>query len=564
MNLLSSTALAPAIVKRWYQDEAIGSIYNYFGNGGRGNPVIALPTGTGKTIVIAGFAESVLRTWPTQRIMVLTHVKELIEQNYNKFVEIWPTANVGINSAALGRRDFNASIIFGGIGSVANYAAEFGHIDLLIIDEAHRVNPKEGTQYHDFIQALKLKNPRLKVIGLSATIYRQGMGYITDDGLFTDVIYDATTPAMFARFIAEGFLAPLFAKRTHFEIDASTVQIVKGEYNQKQLQSIDDIVLSERVVEGLREFVYHGHSRRSWLLFGSGIDHCNSMAKVLKDWGYPVEAVTNKTPKKLRKEIFDAHKSGELRGMVSKEIATTGYDNPFIDTIGVFRPSRSTSLWVQMLGRGTRPVYAPGYNINEYHSRMSAIQAGGKEFCLVLDFAGNTKALGPIDDPVIPKKKNPTPGEMPVKICPQCDMYNPLTAPACIYCGCEFPKVEKITSKASELPVMSFAEPPNVELFNVDSVYYSKHAKKTPPSLRIDYMCGLQRFTKYVALENPRARGLSIQFWKQHCTAGIECPETVDQALQLTHTLATPARLRVWTNKTQNGKVYPEILGMEF
>lgn len=546
MTLLYSPHV-PQIRPRWYQAEAVASIYDYFNGGGQGNPVIALPTGTGKTIVIAAFAESVLRAWPTQRILVLTHVKELIEQNYEKFLEIWPTADAGVNSAAIGRRDFNNSIIYAGIGSVARNAAEIGRIDLVIIDECHRVSPKEGTQYATFIRHLKEINPRLKVIGLSATIYRQGMGYITDDGLFTDVIYDATTPAMFARFIDEGFLAPLYAKRTNFEIDTTNVSLVKGEFNQSQLQHSDDIALSANVVKGLQEFVSHAHDRRSWLLFAAGTEHADTMARILTDWGYPVAAVTNKTPKKERAEYIEAHKANELRGLINNNILTTGYDNPQVDTIGVFRPTRSTSLWVQMLGRGTRPS-----------------PPTGKTYCLALDFAGNTKSLGPIDDPRIPGKKNPTPGEMPVKICPQCDMYNPLTVFACIYCGCEFPRQEKISAKASELPVMSIVEPPHIEWFEVNSVYYSKHNAKAIPSLRVDYLCGLRRFSQWVALENPNGRGLAQRFWKQRCTQMYELPETVDTALQFTNTLAQPKRIKVWLNKKVKGKPMPDVIGAEF
>jgi DNA repair protein RadD len=542
--LTSQLYNAKPIALRWYQEEAIDSIFDYFNGGGKGNPVIALPTGTGKTLVIAGFAERVLRQWPTQRILVLTHVKELIEQNYAKFKELWPTANAGINSAGIGRRDFEHSIIYGGIGSVANTAHNFGHIDLVIIDECHRVNPKEGTQYHDFLRALKLRNPYLKVIGLSATIYRQGMGYITEDGLFTDVIYNATTPEFFQRFIAEGFLAPLHTKATKFEIDTSGVQITRGEFNQRQLQ--EAVNVSANVAEGLREFVTYAYQRQSWLIFASGIEHADAMADVLTGWGYPVAALHNKTGKKKREALIEAHKSGELRGLINQNILTTGYDNPQIDTIGVFRPTRSTALWVQMLGRGTRP--SPDTGKNE---------------CLVLDFARNTASLGPIDDPRIPGKKNPQPGEMPVKICPECDMYNALVATECAYCGAEFPRQEKITKEASALPVMTQAEPPVVEWFEIDSVYYSKHDKKFPPSMRVDYLCGLRRFSEWIALEKSTGRGLAKRFWQQRCTVDMELPETVDVALRWTGKLATPKRVKVWTNRKVNGTEMPQVLGVE-
>ena len=137
------------IQARSYQTEAVSSIYSYFSTK-KGNPVVAMPTGTGKSVVIAMFLESVFRQYPSQRIMILTHVKELIQQNYEKLITLWPFAPAGIYSSGLSRKDVNAPITFAGIASVAKKWALFGHIDLVLIDEAHLVNPKEITMYKAF------------------------------------------------------------------------------------------------------------------------------------------------------------------------------------------------------------------------------------------------------------------------------------------------------------------------------------------------------------------------------------------------------------------------------
>lgn len=81
---------------RDYQDYAIESIFRYFEEGGEGNPVVAMPTGTGKSVVIGGFIQRAFQRYPGQRVMKLTHVKELIEQNFEKLLAIWPTAPAGI------------------------------------------------------------------------------------------------------------------------------------------------------------------------------------------------------------------------------------------------------------------------------------------------------------------------------------------------------------------------------------------------------------------------------------------------------------------------------------
>src|SRR5690554_3076854 len=185
---------------RSYQTECVSSLYNYFATN-HGNPVCALPTGTGKSVVIAMFLESIYRFYPSQKVLVLTHVKELIAQNHEKLMALWPQAPAGINSAGLGKRDIHQRIIFAGIASVAKKWAEFGHVDLIVIDEAHLVSPNDETMYRAFITGLMSVNPHLKVIGFTATPWRLGHGKLTDPhekngkeipGIFTDVCFDIT------------------------------------------------------------------------------------------------------------------------------------------------------------------------------------------------------------------------------------------------------------------------------------------------------------------------------------------------------------------------------------
>ena len=173
-----------------------------------------MPTGTGKSLVIAGFLESIYRQYPMQKVLVLTHVKELIEQNCEKLLALWPTAPAGVFSAGLKRKDIHDRIIFAGIASIAKHAEKFGCVHLVIIDEAHLVSPSEETMYHKFLAALRVVNPHIKVIGLTATPWRLGQGKITEDGIFTDVCFDITSISAFNRLIQEGYLSPLIPRRT--------------------------------------------------------------------------------------------------------------------------------------------------------------------------------------------------------------------------------------------------------------------------------------------------------------------------------------------------------------
>jgi DNA repair protein RadD len=157
------------IQDRWYQEEAVASLWDYFRNGGRGNPIVALPTGTGKSVIIARFLQSVFNAFPHQKVIVLTHVKELIKQNYEKLLTVWSFAPAGVYSAGLNSRQHNKAIIFAGIQSVWKKAELFGHVDLVLIDEVHLVPLEKMAMYQSFIQALMLRNPNLKLIGLTAT-----------------------------------------------------------------------------------------------------------------------------------------------------------------------------------------------------------------------------------------------------------------------------------------------------------------------------------------------------------------------------------------------------------
>ena len=199
---------------RYYQHEAVDALFHYLTVNGTGNPIIAMPTATGKSVVIAMFAERALNKYPNIKFLCVTHVKELVEQNYKRLKAIWPAAPAGINSASLKQRDFLHPIIFGGIASMRNDADKFGPVNVLIIDECHLLSPKAETMYQKFIADLRKINPMMRVVGLTATAFRMKQGSLTDEGLFTDICYDLTRPDDFVRLISEGYLSPIYAFAT--------------------------------------------------------------------------------------------------------------------------------------------------------------------------------------------------------------------------------------------------------------------------------------------------------------------------------------------------------------
>lgn len=540
-------------VPRWYQTEAKYSIFNYFANGGKGNPIIALPTGTGKGEVIADFTKDVFHYYPRSRIMMLTHVKKLIEQNALKLQRQWENAPIGIYSAGLKSRDTQLPIIFGGVQSVARQIERsiatgdrhFGKVDLLLIDEAHLLSPNDDTTYQFVIRALKTVNPFLKVIGFTATNWRMKQGLLTDEGLFTDTIYDLTTTEGFNRLLAEGYMSMLIPKHTHTQFDLSNVSVSAGDYNQGQLEkAVDkDEITNSAVLESI-EFA---RDRRSWLFFGASIKHAEHIAGCLQYHGINAAVVHSKLPTALNDTRIKAFERGELRALVNKDMLTTGFDYPPIDFIGMMRSTLSPGLWVQMLGRGTRPS-----------------EETNKENCLCLDFAGNTKRLGPINDPVKPRKGGKGGGDAPIRICDACGVYNYAAARFCFSCGHEFAFETKILRTAG-FDALIKTDAPIVEYFDVDRVYYQNHVKKdsngiqlAPPSIKVSYFSGFRCFNEWVTLEHPGHAGKRARdWWRQRHTT--EPPVTTDQALRLINELRCPKRIRVHVNKK-----YPEILLCEF
>src|SRR5258706_15511235 len=220
---------------RYYQQEALDALYKYFADGNTGNLLIGFPTGVEKSVLPAAFIQGIMRKWPNQRFLMITHVKELISQNANVLLKVWPEAPLGIYSSGLNLKQTAQPIIFGGIQSMIRNPQMFGHRDIAFVDEAHLVSANDSSQYQNFFAIMKLINPNLKIIGMSATLYRMGMGMITENGLFTDVAYDLTSMDGFNRLVDEGHIAPLIPHRTKTELDVSDVSIQKGEFIATQL-----------------------------------------------------------------------------------------------------------------------------------------------------------------------------------------------------------------------------------------------------------------------------------------------------------------------------------------
>jgi len=498
---------------RPYQQAAVSAIYQYFAEK-HGHPLVVIPTAGGKSIVLASFIQGVLQQWPDQRILVVTHVRELIAQNHAEMMGLWPDAPAGIYSAGLGRRDIGARVLFAGIQSIHRRAYDVQQCDLVLIDEAHLIPRASDTMYRRFLGTLSRINPHLKVIGFTATPYRLDSGLLHEGNgrLFTDIAYEVSI----RKLIDDGYLCPLISKATDLTLDVGGVGSRGGEFIPGQLQAAVDRESITRAA--IDEILAHGEGRRSWLAFCSGVEHATHVAEALREKGVSCATIFGDTPTNERDRIIVAFKRGEVRALASMGVLTTGFNAPAVDLIAMLRPTKSAGLYVQMAGRGTR-------------------LAPGKDNCLVLDFAGNVARHGPVDA-VKPKRPVEAEGVAPTKVCPDCDSILAAAVRQCPDCGHQFPPPEvKVAAQATTLAILSTVR---AQWLDVDEVTYRRHDKPgKPSSLRVDYHCGLVRHSEWICFEHAGyARQKAVDWWQRR--SAMPVPDTVDQALNATDTLATP------------------------
>ena len=436
---------------RPYQQRTIDMLYTWFSANSTGNPCLVLPTGSGKSHIVAALCKDALQNWPDTLVLMLTHQKELIEQNAEKMLQHWPDAPLGIYSAGIGRRDLGEPITFAGIQSVRSKAERIGHVDLIVIDECHLVSHKDEGGYRDLLRQLRAVNPVLRVVGLTATPYRLGHGLITDaPALFDDLI----EPVSIEELIYHGYLAPLRSKMTSAKLDVSGVKKRGGEYIDAELQRA--VNTKDKNHQVVQEVIRLAGDRRSWLFFCAGVDHAQAVCDALTAAGISAACVTGATPKKDRERILSAFKAGEIQALTNANVLTTGFDAPNIDLIAMLRPTLSPTLYVQMAGRGMR--------LKEH-----------TDHCLVLDFAGVVECHGPITAVQPPKRTGDSEGEAPVKVCEQCQEIVHTAVKVCPSCGFEFPPPAPKPLRLRDVDIMGLEG----QEMSVKSWHWRQHISRT-------------------------------------------------------------------------------------
>ena len=488
------------------------------------NPIVVGPTGSGKSFMIADFIKYCQTNWPTMRIMMATHKKELIIQNAEK-LDVLGVEDIGIYSAGVGRKEPLRRVVCAGVQSAYSKAVQFGRIDLMIIDEAHMVPQKDMGTYRKLIDELRKAAPHMRVVGYTATPWRLGTGLLTsgDDAIFNHIAYSIGIKEL----VDKGFLAPLTTKlgAKYARPDTTDIKKVAGEFNNKQLGEATDRI--ELVNAACDDMISNNADRKKWLIFCVNIEHAEHVTSALQARGLDARLLTSKT--KERDSIIKDYIHGDLRCIVNVGILTTGFDCPTIDFIGVLLSTLSANKWVQMLGRGTR----------------TAIEAG-KVDCRVADYGGNIERHGPIDQIVV-REKIDGGHEVtcaPQKECEKCGELCSIAARECSGCGFEFDinTLPKHGTKASELSIMS--QPPRwIDVGNVTYQFHDgKHGKM--PTMKVNYRTGLIEYSEYICLQHEGyAKKKANQWWYQRSDELV--PTTIKEALQRVRGLRKPVQILI-------------------
>lgn len=472
---------------RYYQTDAANALYYAIKGDIECHPVAAIPTGSGKTLVMCEFIDTYLSENPLHRILVLSHVKEILEQNYAALEEHFDGITIGLYSAGLASRTIE-KITVAGIQSIYTKSAKFSRFNVVIIDECHLVNTRQIGMYRTFLDGVTAN-----YVGLTATAFRTGHGYIHigEEALFNKLVYNMCDIEGFKELIDKGYLCRLIAKGTGMKLNTSGLKTRMNDYIPKQMSDrFDRDSITKMAV---KEIIEYGQPYKKWLVFAIDIKHAKHIAAELNRNGIDTACVHSKMETDRDVEIYK-FKSGKYRCLVNVNILTTGFDAPDIDLIAMLRPTQSPVLHIQSLGRGMRPFTYENGTI--------------KDHCLVLDFAGNVSRLGPINDVEIEQNTavDGTGGQR-MKECPNCQGLIPIQARECEYCGHKYPVREKIQERAYEGDIIRLDSKPKPkrEWLNVTSIKYHHHVGRSGLiQMKASYLCGFKSFHEYICYDHPR------------------------------------------------------------
>ena len=475
-----------------YQNEALKALDLHIRSKDT-NPCVVIPTGGGKSALMAWSIDMWKKDCPWFRCCILAHRKELIVQNASELKAINNDLDIGIYSASLGRKDYDTPILYASIDSIYNKSGEFAPWDTLFIDEAHRIPFKGEGKYRTFITECKKFNPSVRIIGWTATAFRMDGGKLCHkDHILNEICYEANVRDL----INDGYLCNLRSKIGESQPNLLGIRKSMGDYIIKALSertNLDEVV-HLAVEEAVK--IINKEKRNSIIFYCVDVEHCRKVSRALGRLGLVAPFVTAKTEQRDRDRIVNDFRAGYIRAVCNVNIWTEGFNARNIDCIVLLRPTLSAGLYSQMVGRGLRTCR-------------------GKTDCLILDFANCINEHGPIDlldgKPIV------------LAICGECREAFSRTLAQCPICGWKIPRQEisRLESmekakrrlhgtKASNSSILS-NQP---RTYEVDAVNVFRHRKDgSPDSIRVTYRCGTKTYRDWICLDHPGLAGTYARQW---------------------------------------------------
>ena len=372
---------------RDYQQQASDAAINFFKSKRERNGILVLPTGAGKSLVIADIAHRL-----DGNVLVFQPSKEILEQNFDK-LRSYGVEDCSIYSASFNSKEISR-ITFATIGSVKSHMEDFNHFRYIIVDECHGVNP-QGGMYKDFFDCAKRK-----ILGLTATPYRLTSAQIcldengrydptcepqnkcilkfltrTRPRVFHDVIYQVEIQTLLQR----GYLSKLnYYDMTIVPQEGLKRNTTGMDFDEKSLfEEFQRVNLQDHLVNIVMRLQHpkSGIPRKGILVFTKFLEESENLCRSIDD----CEMLSGETPKKERERIIKDFKSGKIKVLTNVGVLTTGFDYPELDTVVMARPTMSLAMYYQILGRAIRPHPS-------------------KEAGWIVDLCGNIKRFGKVED----------------------------------------------------------------------------------------------------------------------------------------------------------------------
>lgn len=350
--------------------------------------LVVMATGLGKTVLLSHVAKEF--GWQG-RVLLLAHREELIRQGAEKLSLItgempdiemadeWADQETMYGSKS---RYIVSSVQtqvsgFGGRGRMSRFSPD--DFSLVIVDEAHHAT---ADSYRRVLNHYR-QNPKLKVLGVTATPDRsdeEALGQVFDSVAFVYEINDGIT---------EGWLAPVVQRMVYVEgLDFSHVRTTAGDLNGADLASVMEF---EKNLHGIAHPTFELAAGRKTLVFAASVAHAERLCEILnRHKSDCARFVFGTTDDVTRKNTLRAYKRGDFQFLVNVGVFTEGFDEPSIQVVAVARPTKSRSLYTQMVGRGTRPLDGIVDGLAEVSDRLAAIAGSAKPCVEVLDFVGNS------------------------------------------------------------------------------------------------------------------------------------------------------------------------------